>query len=673
MFRMMIVMMLLGCQTLMAEENLPIIDLKEIVITATRYPMILKDVPASVTVITKKDIEKTNAKKLGDVLRKTAGVDITSYGAVGSLTQANIRGALAAQVLILVDGRPINSISSGEANLSDISIENIEKIEVMRGPASALYGANAVGGVINVITKKIPAKMDTTLSASYGTYDTLSYKLKNGAKFNDFGYLFNVNKLKSNGLRANSDYDSVDLNGKFEYGDEHKLTVIGGYYQNDLGTPGPKPAELLSNRTATQKKFGNDEVSSLTDKQKEKKGYIDTTVKIKLDETSELLPKFYFESNRLDAHQEYVSVSKTYQGDDIYNTNVLGSDVQYNNFSIKNHNLIFGVNYRQENFDAEKSTYNATNQISSVANWVPKATTKAVFGEDEIKLFESFNINPGLRLDNHSVYGNQINPRLSMLYNLDNINLRVSAGRAFRSPTMNDLYWPETASDKGNPDLKPETAWAYEFNIETWFGDIFWGRIGLFQKDIKDMIAWAPTGPIGAYGPKWQPSNVNSLISRGLELEFKTQLAKEISFNLTYTYINANQKNAEIIDASNNTMLEIERVAANTPQNHINLGLNYETDFDLMVNLSGGYVGKRYRYYSNYSNYPVVSMDTKELPDYFVSDFKITQLLAKSINLFVGVDNIFDIKYKERLGSSITDSDYPVPGRAFTVGTSVHF
>ena len=110
-------------------------------------------------------------------------------------------------------------------------------------------------------------------------------------------------------------------------------------------------------------------------------------------------------------------------------------------------------------------------------------------------------------------------------------------------------------------------------------------------------------------------------------------------------------------------MNEIERVAANTPQNQISLGLNYETEFDLRVNLSGRYVGKKYNYYSNYSNYPVVSMDTKELSDYFVSDFKITQLLAGNIDLFVGVDNIFDVKYKEKLGSSITDSKETIASR----------
>lgn len=676
------VIMLLNVRLVIAQEKsassagdqkeTPVFELSEIVVTATRYPVLLKDTPASVSVITTKDIEKIEAKKVGDILRKTVGLNITSYGSAGSLTQANLRGSLSSQVLVLVDGRPINSPSSGEANLSEIPVDNIERIEVMRGPASSLYGANAVGGVINVITKNSPDKMTTTLNSSYGSFNTLTYKIENGATFGDFGYFLTGGKTKSDGSRQNSDYDGLDLTGKLEYGRDTKLTLAGAYHQDELGTPGSQPAEDTKNRTSTQKKFGNDDVSSLFDRQKGKKGYIDTSLKIKLNDISELSPKLYFENNRTDYHQEYVSGTKTYQEDDIYKTNILGTDLQYDNLSVENNHLTFGFNYRQENFDAEQLIYDVSNKTSSASSWGPKATTKAIYGEDEIKVFEHLIVVPGIRWDNHSIYGNQVNPRLSALYKLNNVNLRASVGRAFRAPTLNDLYWPETASDKGNPDLKPETAWAYEIGVERWFS-VFLARIGLFRKEIKNMIAWAPTGPMGSFGPKWQPSNINSLVNNGVELELKTQFTKELSLTLGYTYLDAKQKNSEIINSVTNEMNEVERLLADTPQNQFNLTSTYESSFGMIINFGGRYVDKRYRYYANYSNYPLVSMDTKELLSYFVTDIKVTQSILEYVKLFVSIDNIFDIKYKERLGSSMTDRDYPMPGRIFTGGISLVF
>lgn len=663
-----------------AEDEKPsVFNLDEIVVTATRYPVKLKKTPATVSIISKKDIEKSNVKKVNELLNNTPGVNIRSYGSLGTLSEINIRGLISSQVLVLLDGRPINSPSTGTVNLSEIPVDNIEKIEIVHGPASALYGANAVGGVVNIITKDVEEKFTTKIDGSYGTYNTQIYKIKieNNYKFDksDFGYLIAVNKSISDGARQNSKYDGSDLTGKFQYDLYKKLktSLNYGFHQDELGLPGSQPAEDVNLRTATQKKFGNDNVSSLNDKQKDKKWYIDVSSDLKLSKQSELLPKVYAESSNLDFHQEYVSSDETYNEDDIYKTNVYGTDLQYHDYGIiENQIFIFGVNFREEQFDANATNLNLSNNSTTITKWGPKATIKAVYAEDEINITDKLTTFLGVRYDYHSAFKDNVNPRLSTIYKLADTTLRVSIGRAFRAPTLNDLYWPERATDRGNPDLKPETAWAYEIGLESGLSNVVFGRLSLFRKDIKDMIAWAPTGPVGVFGPKWQPSNINTLVNQGVEFEMKFKLS-EVTTGIGYTFIDAKQTNKEVINSTTNEMNEVSRIAYNVPRHQINCNVGYESNFGLNIDVSGRYVDRRYSYYANYSNYPVVSMDTKELPAYFVTGFKVMQRLFEEAKLFISVDNIFDVKYREIFGSSIDDRDYPKEGRTFTGGITLIF
>ncbi len=303
-----------------------------------------------------------------------------------------------------------------------------------------------------------------------------------------------------------------------------------------------------------------------------------------------------------------------------------------------------------------------------------KATNSALYIEDEIKIVDPLSANIGARIDNHTGYGQQVNPKLSILYKLNNINLRTSVGKAFRAPTFNDLYYPEDSYARSNPGLKPETSIGYDFGIETWFSKYI-ARVNIFRNDITDMIMWAPTGPMGSYGPKWQPTNLNLLVSQGLEFEFKATLMESINCQVSYTYIDATQKNKEIVDSYTNEMKETTRVAADTPKHRIVGSLGYETKFGLNVFLSGRYLSKRQRYYIKYAAFPssAVTMDTKELADYFVSDIKLTQKLFDKLNLYLTIDNILDAKFKEQMGSDVNDKDYPLPGRTFTFGAKYQF
>ena len=146
-------------------EELPVYELDPIVVTATRYPEYLKNIPAFTTVLTRENLRSTNSLSISNGLKNVSGVDIKSTGDFGQVSTLSLRGSSASQVLVLLDGRPLNYINTGIFNLSDFPIEQVERIEIVRGPLSSLYGANALGGVVNIISQ-IPKETKATGSLS---------------------------------------------------------------------------------------------------------------------------------------------------------------------------------------------------------------------------------------------------------------------------------------------------------------------------------------------------------------------------------------------------------------------------------------------------------------------------------------------------------------------------
>ncbi|MFH1239263.1 MAG: TonB-dependent receptor plug domain-containing protein, partial [bacterium] len=181
------------------------LNLEQVVVTATRTPQPLANTGTNVSVITAGDIAGSKAYNLAEVVGKVAGVEISKEGTLGANQSLSLRGCRVQQVLVMVDGRSVNSTSLGMAELPQIPLANVERVEIIRGAASGLYGANAVGGVINVITKK--AESDTPLTEIYfsgGTFNTSSLRVNFSQKKDNFDYMVTGGKDLSNGWRENS-------------------------------------------------------------------------------------------------------------------------------------------------------------------------------------------------------------------------------------------------------------------------------------------------------------------------------------------------------------------------------------------------------------------------------------------------------------------------------------
>jgi len=645
--------------------------LDEIVTTASRIPQLLKYTPGSVSVITEEMIKKKKPQDVGDVLEDVAGLKVERYGSLGSTTTIHIRGLYSSHVLVMVDGRPINSPSLGIADLSLLSLDNIEKIEVVRGPNSALYGSSAVAGVVNIITKNPPEERTTNASVSYGTWNTLMTSMESGATLNDLGFLISGSYKTSDGNRDHSDHKSGDFNIKtsYEFNEETRLTVSSGHFYGETEVPGVKPAPDISNRNNSQIMLGNNDVSSLFDYNRNRHSYINADF-----ESGDLQLDAYLNYWNDDSHMEWIQSGSRMIQDDKLKTTVYGGELQYSMEIIEQHALTGGVSLKEETFDVDSNMLDSSTAIITKSQREPSRTTWAFFAEDEITI-EPVRVVLGVRHDDPDNFKAQTSFKANVLWTVgENTNLRVSYGDSFKAPTLNDLYWPESSFDLGNPNLTPEKGDTYELGIEQTFGDKILVRTSVFRQELEDMIVWAPTGPPDPFGGnKWQPDNLNKAVIKGIEVESRVAIVKGFDFLLSYTYLDGEQKNKELVDAVTNALEERTRTIAYLPRHKLDLGVSYEDLLSvsgLNLHLNAQYVSETYQYYQNWDAPPVVSMDTKKMDSYWLADTKVTKKI-KNMEIFFAVNNIFDEEYAIQFGQTIDDRDYPMPGRSITGGITV--
>jgi len=234
------------------------VELDKIVVTPSRVEESYGEISRKVEVITSQDIEDSQAEDLPQALDNITSVDVDSYGGLGSTKSLSIRGSSAAQALVMMDGRPINNPRDGQVEWSNIPLDNIDRVEVMYGPASSLYGSAAMGGTVNIITKRPPKKgQKTELYSSFGTYRTYAERLNQGARLGKFGYLITGGYQSSAGFRANSAFNAKDCNLKFEYGpnDFNALALNTGFYTSKVGTPYKITTPDLDDKQKNLKRF----------------------------------------------------------------------------------------------------------------------------------------------------------------------------------------------------------------------------------------------------------------------------------------------------------------------------------------------------------------------------------------------------------------------------------
>lgn len=642
----------------------PIYELDEIVVTATRYPAALQDIALATVVIDKEELDKLNAISVGEVLQAYAGADIKDYGNPGSVSSISIRGIPANGTLVLVNGHPLNLITVGMADLSAININTVERIEIVKGPVSSLYGANGIGGAVNVITTKDYKKPEFK-ALFYPATTNLEMPFQSKELFVKVGLPIGKTTFDaagtysaSDGFRDNSDYTGYYFTGSFSYKpDKAKIISTFTYNNKDYGIPGPMLADSSS--------------ASLLDREKDNSLLGNVCVKWDMSDGLSLSNTFFADRRLIQFHTAFIGWNQdTFSTDYDYLTYTLGSNTMAQ-ISMNRTEVVFGI-------DAHYDTLETTETSERYRDTVWNASSYNIGAWFELKhKIEHFIFAPSMRLDWNSRYDYFLSPAVGLVTPImDNLWAKISMGKAFRAPTFNDLFWPGS----GNLDLKPEHGWAYELRLESSPMNSSFIALSLFMRNVKDRIFWLPSDDPLANPWDWQPKNVNYVSIKGVDVEAKTEISDMIGISVEATFLNARQKNTEVIydnwkvDTGSTVLEEIERDAVCTPRYSMSSTISFNLPDKFRVNLTGSYVTARVNYYPNSDDdYPNVTMDMKTLDPYFVLNANLSRQLFKYLTLSIGVKNLLDQGYATQFGYTMNDLDYPMPGRTFFGRLSMHY
>lgn len=555
----------------------------EVVVTASRAAETVDETLAAVSVITRRDIERGQFRSLPEVLERLPGVQISRSGGTGQATSIYLRGTSTSQTLVLVDGTRIGSATTGAASLQHIPLSQIERIEVVRGPRSTLYGADAMGGVIHIFTRKGTAEREGSISAGGGSRGSreirgsLSGPLGNShysvalAHIGTRGFDVQQNNVPSgwgstpnepdrDGYRERS--ASLRLGHRFSAGNEVEInamhasgtTEYDGNWQNEtyfrqqtLGiTAKLRPLEIWD--TVLTVGQSRDDGKNMKD------GFFSSNFDTKTTQlgwqNNLLVGDFQMLTAGIDYHKDQVSSSTNYDRSSRHTT---GYFLQHR-LDYEAHSFLIGLRHED-------------NQQ---------------FGSHNI-----YNLGYGLRL-----------PR--------NLRLTLNYGTAFRAPTFNELYWP----GDGNPNLQPEKSKSYEAALQQQYQGGYW-RLGVFRTDIDNMI------------PVWPPANVDRARIDGLELESGHQLSQVWHLGLAATLLKPK-------DRENDRMLQrrAERTAT----------INLDGDFGpLRTGLTAHGVSGRY---DNTAN-------TTWMPGYVLFHLRAEYDLRDNLLLQGKIENLLNKDYEE--------------------------
>ena len=480
-------------------------DLGEVVVTAEKHPTQRLDTPENISVITAKEIADNHYQTLAEAAEHVNGVAITRMGGTDFVTLNGDQ-----RVVVLVDGVRQNNDQGGSAgrysmNINMLpSLKNVARIEIIKGGASALYGSDAVGGVINIITKKVYAPA-TTLSMSTGSWKTHAYELTTQGNAGDLQWQVGA---------------AMDRRGYFAYkygGDTHRMAHSDHNNEAlDLNLRQQFGASASLQLAMQHKRIQADQYTCLGD-------------------TSMANPY----SPHLDALANNISLSYRFREDSA----APGRLTYFNNYQTQ----MFGGRFqtRLQGFDYQDGWQIAPQQtLVAGAEWHQSSssnrdsgyhdaqiTTQAFYVQDTWKFAPKWNFVPGLRVDHHSKAGTHWSPKVALNYRADDATqLYASWGRVFKSPTADDLYY-STPYMHGNQNLRPESGWTASLGLNHSMSAGTSLSVNLFKSRLHDAIRWFMDGSY-----LWSPENLNLEDKHGLELTVKHQASPFWSFDAGYSY-----------------------------------------------------------------------------------------------------------------------------------------
>lgn len=461
-------------------------ELNPLVVTATLAPRTADQSLASVTVLDEADLRRQDPKDITDLLRAQPGVDVTSNGGFGKTSNVNIRGAGGESTLLLIDGIRLRSATAGSPAWQFLEPRMFERVEVVRGPRGSLYGADAVGGVVQLFTREGEAEgAHPSITAGGGSFGTQRYSASLSGRADDTRYAFSASQLSTDGTEIKS--------GDGDKGYDNTT----GFVRLSQGFDNGSEVGLLGLRTR-----GNTEyVGGNTD-------YVQQVAGVygELPVTERWTSRVTLSEAR-DESEDDASGTITH-----FDT-LTHSARWENTLLVGDHDLTAGAEYSQD-------------KVASSSDYEKDSRDNAALFAQALLDFSPLNLQAGMRFDDNEAFGEEVTGHLGISYALDAVHtLRASYGTAFRAPTFNELYFP----NYGNDALDPERSRTAELGLRGQFGQGFWD-LSVYRTEIEDMIA--TTLRNGRYAP----FNVNQARIRGAELATGAEVNDwRLRAALTYT------------------------------------------------------------------------------------------------------------------------------------------
>lgn len=609
----------------------PETTLPPVFVTSTRTETPLDQVTTSATIVTENEIAAQQAETVLEILRNVPGIDVVQTGSRGAGTTVSIRGSESDQVLVLIDGVEVNSTTVGSFNMAHLTTEDVERIEVIRGTGGALYGSQAIGGVINIITKEGRGPLRLGVSAEGGNGSTHRQVLTLNGGAGGVGYSFSASRMESDGFRSvNDDYRNLAASGRLDYrltGDS-ALKGLFRFLKTDQGI-------FNSNNFVAGARDPNSREAL-------------TQVLGKMEWEQRLLKQWDY---RLSGSLFKEHVKDTDDPDPLSDCAFFGFPCDSrtrSRFRPQIASAEFQTNYRLPDWstttfgvDFKRRKASTSSSSDGVAlGEINKAIRNiGYYAQEQFKLLgDRLIVIPGVRLDDHQTFGTEWSPSISSSYLFRETGTKLKAGYAegFKAPTLNELFFPPGfgCAGFGNPDLGPEKSWEINAGVEqALLGDRVRFGATFFHREVSDLIATGPTPDPTDPAFCVRAENVGRARFDGVEWQLQVKLLSSISAGANYTYLDW--------DTEDGTLLR-------RPRHRGNLNVNYQHD-RYNLNFDINIVGRR-------DDIDSITGGNVKKPGYVRFDLAgsyqlpLQLALVQGVRLFGKIENLFNKKYEEADG-----------------------
>lgn len=495
---------------------------RAVTVTAKRYAATAADIPAASEAISTHSPSAATSQNIGEALAQAQSLFIKEYGGLSGLKTVTLRGASEGQVLVLEDGFRLNNPQGGWVDLNLLPLSSVDKIEIVRGGASAQYGSEAVGGVIHVRTLPPPKRLTPSAEYTLGSYGTNAARFSLGQRFGKLSAVANFNKLQTEGdypvdatsrLRGNAFMrEDFYLRGDYVFSSTTKLSAFHKDIHADrevagsLAFPSPGATQVDDNRITA---------ASLS---KQKGAWLDLNL----------------QANVQRLVQEYVNPDPFFP---IASRHRVDSRefIAHNRSRVSQVEVLYGFELARNEIHSTDIQNPAREQRSAFAQAEWRATSV------QHNRLMSLALMPAIRVDDYSDAGTHASPKLGLVWKYEkhaSLSLHASAGKSFRVPSMNDLFWPSGPYVAGNPNLKPEEGKQYDGGVLLQWPSAFgnW-RISFdaFQYRLTNLISWIPDANF-----RFSPQNIARAKVSGFEPALQWSAPRErVSLRVSYAKLNA--------------------------------------------------------------------------------------------------------------------------------------